>query len=284
MALLPLPKERLNKGLLPIPTAAGSTTDASWTPVVTPYRRDLLDTNPLAVFALLCSGLLAISGMLALRQGYGAGFVADAKARLPIWLQPQPDPATLRLNSLANERDEPTTPAALSAAIMAGQLHVMSVANEIEDARLDLLRLTDATLRSVLGEELYSVGQKIDAVAQTPPETASGWGHMHHMLHGISGDIQRIRRIATSVQNQEQQGLSFYAPGHDMPPGDRHAAYSVLGLNPDASEAAAKKVVEGLRQTWHPDNARDDADRTIRTARMTQINAAWDLIRARPTQ
>ena len=51
-----------------------------------------------------------------------------------------------------------------------------------------------------------------------------------------------------------------------------------MGVSPDATEAAIKKVVDGLRQSWHPDLAQTDADRRLREFRMKQINAAWDLI------
>src|SRR5262249_41224327 len=55
-------------------------------------------------------------------------------------------------------------------------------------------------------------------------------------------------------------------------------ALEVLGANPDASLAAIKKIVDGLRQNWHPDRAKSDADRSYREARLQQINVAWDLV------
>ena len=41
---------------------------------------------------------------------------------------------------------------------------------------------------------------------------------------------------------------------------------------------ALKKIVDGLRLTWHPDNAVDELDRLEREIRLKQINAAWELI------
>ncbi len=58
-------------------------------------------------------------------------------------------------------------------------------------------------------------------------------------------------------------------------------AYQMLGINDDAAPNVAKKLVDALRMSWHPDFARDEADRQVREARMKQINAAWDLIRTR---
>jgi len=57
-------------------------------------------------------------------------------------------------------------------------------------------------------------------------------------------------------------------------------AFEILGINPDASRTVVKKIVDGLRQSWHPDHARDDTDRRLREDRMKQINIAWDLINA----
>ena len=56
-------------------------------------------------------------------------------------------------------------------------------------------------------------------------------------------------------------------------------AYRVLGINADAEPAVTKKLVDALRMSWHPDYARDEADRQKREDRIKQINAAWDLIK-----
>jgi hypothetical protein len=62
----------------------------------------------------------------------------------------------------------------------------------------------------------------------------------------------------------------------------RAEALEVLGMGvaPSATAAALKKIVDGLRQSWHPDLARDDADRALRELRSKQINAAWDLLQS----
>ncbi|MGE0022153.1 MAG: hypothetical protein AB7S70_00795 [Hyphomicrobium sp.] len=66
----------------------------------------------------------------------------------------------------------------------------------------------------------------------------------------------------------------------DAVPRSREDALAVLGmgLGPEANEAAIKKVVDGLRMSWHPDHASDAADRAAREARLKQINAAWDIL------
>jgi hypothetical protein len=65
----------------------------------------------------------------------------------------------------------------------------------------------------------------------------------------------------------------------DMIPRSREDALRVLGVGvaPDASEVGIKKVVDGLRLSWHPDHANGKADRRVRELRLKQIDAAWDI-------
>ncbi len=61
-------------------------------------------------------------------------------------------------------------------------------------------------------------------------------------------------------------------------PSTRAEALSLLGLNADASEPVIRKLVEALRQSWHPDLAATPEDRSAREERMKAINAAADLL------
>jgi hypothetical protein len=72
----------------------------------------------------------------------------------------------------------------------------------------------------------------------------------------------------------------------DRIPQTRAEAVQMLGIgvSPDANEAAMKRIVDGLRLSWHPDLAKDETDRQLREFRIKQINAAWDLIRGRRTE
>jgi DnaJ-class molecular chaperone len=54
-----------------------------------------------------------------------------------------------------------------------------------------------------------------------------------------------------------------------------------IGVSRDATETAMKKIVDGLRLSWHPDLAKDEADRQLREYRLKQINTAWDLIQGK---
>jgi hypothetical protein len=69
----------------------------------------------------------------------------------------------------------------------------------------------------------------------------------------------------------------------DRIPQTRAEALQMLGMgvSRDATETAMKKIVDGLRLSWHPDLAKDEADRQLREYRLKQINAAWDLIQGK---
>jgi hypothetical protein len=67
----------------------------------------------------------------------------------------------------------------------------------------------------------------------------------------------------------------------DGMPRTRKEAIQALGIGArrgTAEPAAVKKIVDALRKKWHPDLARDDADRELHELRSKQINAAWDLL------
>jgi len=77
-------------------------------------------------------------------------------------------------------------------------------------------------------------------------------------------------------------GASVGAPKDwgDRMPRTKAEAFQVLGIGvtPSANESAIKKIVDGLRMSWHPDLAKDEADRVLRELRSKQINAAWELL------
>ena len=58
-------------------------------------------------------------------------------------------------------------------------------------------------------------------------------------------------------------------------------ALAVIGASSGASPDVLKKIVDGLRQSWHPDLAHSEADRLSREQRMAQINVAWDILSGR---
>jgi hypothetical protein len=74
-------------------------------------------------------------------------------------------------------------------------------------------------------------------------------------------------------------GSAGFGRPDDVPMPTTYAeALDVLGAAPDAALDAIKKIVDGMRQSWHPDLARTEFDRRVRLRRMQQINVAWDLV------
>jgi DnaJ-class molecular chaperone len=55
-------------------------------------------------------------------------------------------------------------------------------------------------------------------------------------------------------------------------------AYVVLNVHADTSKRVIKGLVTALRQTWHPDHAKDENERRFRTAKIQRINVAWDIV------
>ncbi len=85
----------------------------------------------------------------------------------------------------------------------------------------------------------------------------------------------QLSNLAGAAQWPSEQWASEMPQSHDD-------ALHILGMGvtAKASLPAMKKIVDGLRQSWHPDQATDDADRAIRDLRIRQINTAWDVLTA----
>jgi len=66
----------------------------------------------------------------------------------------------------------------------------------------------------------------------------------------------------------------------DTIPQNRSEALGVLGIgdSSDVNQTAIKKIVDGLRMSWHPDHADGEDDRKLRELRLKQINVAWEII------
>ena len=61
-------------------------------------------------------------------------------------------------------------------------------------------------------------------------------------------------------------------------PSTREEALALLGLSAGATEGAIRKVIEALRQSWHPDLAVGEADRAAREERIKAINVAAGIL------
>jgi len=105
-----------------------------------------------------------------------------------------------------------------------------------------------------------------------------------------------VKRKEVSAPNSQQQPPElqsaparipdFASKWGDTIPQTRVDALRVLGIgvSTDANQAAIKKVVDGLRMSWHPDHSDGDDDRRVRELRLKQINAAWELISGARTE
>ncbi len=162
-------------------------------------------------------------------------------------------------------------------------LNALAIANArlAETELLIAVLPRDFLLREVLQTEIDSVRARLEAITAVSPAKARDAAAAR--VRGILRDIERIARIAHGAAGDgSAQGASANSSrqGFRMPESAREA-YQMLGVNPDAAPAVAKKLVDALRMSWHPDFARDEDDRQLREARMKQINAAWDLIKDR---
>lgn len=131
-------------------------------------------------------------------------------------------------------------------------------------------------LRDVLAREISGIRARMadleSAVRRAPSSKAAV------TIRILLRDLERINRIAESAGRDS--GVGEVRSEADAMPESEAEAYRVLGINPEAAPAVAKKLVDALRMSWHPDYARDEEDRQRRECRMKQINAAWDLVKS----
>lgn len=129
-----------------------------------------------------------------------------------------------------------------------------------------------SALRDTLSLELKAVRQRLDHLRTGSGEQAKT-ARVAASLRSLVRDLERIGRIADSAAATVKGGREDL-----VMPKTRAEAFEVLGVNPDATEATLKRIVDALRMGWHPDHAKDEADKLLREERTKQINIAWDLI------
>ena len=134
-------------------------------------------------------------------------------------------------------------------------------------------------LRQVLARELHIAAQRFATLASEQPQGAEAERRNRSRLQVVVRDLHRLGEIIAGAQSS--LGGQALVPAVLPEPRDKAEAYALLGVNPDVNERILKKLVEALRQSWHPDLARDDADRRRREDRIKQINVAWDLIQGK---
>jgi hypothetical protein len=184
-------------------------------------------------------------------EAYGAG-VRQKLAGLPAVFKPAPKPIT-----------------DIKAANAASTVTAL-----LSDAQGRLSDLRNAgPLNDVLSHELWQLRQRLSALEVTAAESEEAATRASPGFRNLMRDIERVRRIADSAALSIGNGRS-----QTRIPATKAEAFDLLGLNADVAEGTLKKVADGLRMNWHPDHARDDADRVAREARIKAINIAIDLI------
>ncbi|MFM1814384.1 MAG: hypothetical protein RLZ98_1079 [Pseudomonadota bacterium] len=220
-------------------------------------------------FAFLLPLMAGIVGLLALLLSTPKvrGFLSRQRART--WLG-----AADALNAALTEKAEAAASAGEDGMVQSLKSMALAALSDIQP-RLAALP-AGWPLRTVLLKEVKGAGEKLERLFGEVPEDDEQVRRLRGRLQAVVADLRRLKEIADSANSS----LSDSANGAGAPimPTDRESAFAVLGINPDVSEKIAKKVVDALRQSWHPDHARDDADREQREARIKQINIAWDLI------
>lgn len=140
----------------------------------------------------------------------------------------------------------------------------------------------DLGLRDVMQTELAGVRARLESLERGL--TARSENKSAGMVRTILRDLERIGRIIDVAMRDTSRETAASAAREIALPQTLQEAYDILGLNSDAAPNVAKKLVDALRMTWHPDFARDEQDRQQREARMKQINAAWDMVKCQPAE
>ncbi|MDX2158128.1 MAG: hypothetical protein SFW09_16630 [Hyphomicrobiaceae bacterium] len=255
--------------------------------------------------ALAIAGLLLTASALAMRQRLAGRAAAEAPqdegargttAASPAPPKASPPPPEMPQRSQA-DRVVPGASKASAAPpppLAPGDLSGQSNADEAAWAAVVEMRATadalvglvgqivadhvpDGPLREVLVADLHAIAARLDGPELAGALSAGRLDLVHPIYAQAIGDLERARTLAR-IEHERSRALQ---PAVDEAPATIAEACAFLGVNPRAGEPAAKRVVDALRQSWHPDLAGDEADRTLREARIKQINAAWDLIRGR---
>ena len=221
------------------------------------------------IFAALLVLPLAFVAWRLLRPapaGDAAETVSDQSDKEPVWPNlggiTAPAPARSAVEDLMRNADD-------------FYVHVKALVGQMPDTN---------PLRDVVADELAAIDATLRAPDLASAYAAEDWAKLRQCAVQALTDLERIRRI---VQGAKETAAAA-APSAPVPPAERlghpvpttrEEALAVLGVNAEASEKVIKKIVDAMRQTWHPDLARDDADRRAREERMKQINIAWDILR-----
>lgn len=248
---------------------------------VTEVRADVLRAVPGSPALRIAGSLAAVFAMLFAASMVAArrwrlpsmAFAAEVAAKVTETLGSRGAELMTRVQVFAAGRGSTQKPDDLSEDLANAMSFLLACLQQAEASVAALG--PDLLLRDVLSVEVngtrtrvVNLQRQLNSIA--PPKAAS-------VIRALLRDLERINRIAQSAAQSPAPDASA---DFGMPQ-SANEAYRVLGINADAAPAVAKKLVDALHMSWHPDHARDEADRVRREGRMKQINAAWDLIKER---
>lgn len=129
--------------------------------------------------------------------------------------------------------------------------------------------------------EPAKTGPKPHAPEQPQPARAPEPADPSPIAAKLDAVANALTVVAAPARIRPQSPVA-YAPMAlgDRLPSSRQEALTVLGMGlaADSNRASVKKVIDGLRMSWHPDFAEGEQDRLMREVRLRQINAAWDIL------
>jgi hypothetical protein len=235
--------------------------------------------------AVVSAPLEASSSSLVWRGLAGVGIVLLAwgglvAARRRAAIPPAADvPAGATVSSERTSQAQSGDDAALCAELVARAVNLHKAARD------GVAALPNENLRNILTGDLATLQRRLLSAELTTAIADEDWTLVRPTVSKALVDLERIARIIAGVLSSQPAPKAEVTPVATAGaiPATRDEAFVVLGVNPEASRTVVKKVVDGLRQSWHPDHARDTADRARREERIKQINSAWDLIRAETT-
>lgn len=282
--------------------AAESAEAESWPAIVTAEMRDQAPGTALRL-AGAAGGLLALVftvGFLAARRNMAHAWAHRAEAFTSSLPQRLGNRALRLLRAMSSRLAErlgrkPKAAATERDRIALMNAMAMTIAR-LAEAELQVGSLPRTLLlREVLQSELDQLRGRVDdigrAAGQRPMQKSAA------KVRAVLRELDRVSRIAQGAAQDTSAAGAGAHPGRQTAansagsphhprgglrmPQSVQEAYQMLGINDEAAPNVAKKLVDALRMSWHPDFARDENDRQMREARMKQINAAWDLIKNR---
>ena len=170
----------------------------------------------------------------------------------------------------AADRELGVSDPALSSALL--QLKAMLARTEAAVAML----ASAAVVREVMQSELAAIRVRIDEAERASKRGSTPVMKLAAQFRQIARDIDRVQNITQSAShsfNMHAQSMAIPTTVAD--------AYTLIGVDPSDGEVMAKRVIDSLRMSSHPDHAQTEADRLDREARIKQINVASDLITGR---